>query len=1125
MGQRCCKDFFGGDETSDEDCCEPYGSTNASAPLHNPASNYGGGSMAANRTSTNSLYGTASAVGDERRAAHLLSPDPHARPVSPGMRACASHESVGSNGEPDAAPAPCQNPNGRVCKRRAGFFSAFTPRRKKKEPEDFAKAAHKRASGYEMLDRTQVVCLLGVGAFGSVSLVFHRPSAAAQQAAMLASGGPLQGTLAAALNNPLEATPQGSRPMTMHAFSADNLDVLGRATPPIVTPHGAESVKSFDPSTAHSTGVSDPPQLLARHRRAMSTNGQPGGNSRTPPAVIGVSPAGMSQPSMPPAHVSMPARERLALRSVDDIGSLASSQGGSFAFSMSQTMNMPRRVRFSVLKRISKQRQAQMRGTKVDIAAERFRSEGLRHPFVIRLLEASQTPHDYYNVYPFALGGDVGLMLTRRVSQVLNDVTALGSGGDGLASLTKAVAKRSSEPRPAPSRCTCAAYAASRTPSAAASVASPVDRLCPVMDWAVTEGGLPLPMLSLVAFEVLSALQYLATHPSRITHGDIKPENVFISETGHIMLGDFSMMTCDVKPTTSARDLAHAAVAADAAGQPKKRASGLGNKSFGGIFGGSKQHQDSHASNDSVASRSAGGRDTHSPHQGPAAPSVGGGAANDAQRDVERNPRYMPPEVVKGEWKPLDAPNADGVREPVVDMWSFGVMLLEIATGCHPFFPAGTPMHSIPALNNLVNGVYEPIPVPSQPRYPSLPPSATTMEKQRAKSDAEEVFDGVAESLEALNDLISKCLRKDPLKRITASDAQQHRFFRHPLVLGHLGIIPSAVASDTAERLARIGVFASVEEADAALFVKDTDRVNHVALRKDEVLSRAFMDVLWERCVLSESLVPCCVPREACVGGGFVVPEDVNLTLTGNELFASFCNSSVVGPGSTVFVSNHQSAVWAGANVSFSQFESTAPKPRDASAATPPPERENTAGPSTLPPQHHLQQPRNGSFDQLQSPSNQSQTVPPLVSAVKPQPKASTAASPSAPISTSVTPSAGNTNNPSFRLGTCGVNFGDPRMPAFCPVDLRFFAQSQAEFDQWDDEKNKRRLARTDADIRAEDEVKAQLQEELLTKPGTGGGKGGGKGAASGGVAGRVNFTPEQMMNYTYRTFDSTMFR
>jgi len=60
------------------------------------------------------------------------------------------------------------------------------------------------------------------------------------------------------------------------------------------------------------------------------------------------------------------------------------------------------------------------------------------------------------------------------------------------------------------------------------------------------------------------------------------------------------------------------------------------------------------------------------------------------------------------------------------------------------------------------------------------------------------------------------------------------------------------------------------------------------------------------------------------------------------------------------------------------------------------------------------------------------------------------------------------TSDDGTTTNTMVTHFGDSRLPPFVPVDLRFFTETQAEFDSWTDEKNKRRLARTDAELRAD---------------------------------------------------------
>jgi serine/threonine protein kinase len=1204
MGQKCCKDLLGGGSDSEDDglCGCEYGTTaqrsgppprNASfgssldTTHNNSPATHSPHSLGGHPTACPCGCGLAHPCpeGHRLRRQHNLTPPR-------GIHHSHSVDSVHSAGSANGDDHHQHNHRGKGdCK--PGFWRNLkTPRRKKACPP--VAAPPKRASGWELLDRTQVVCLLGTGAFGSVSLVFQRPTP-------LGGGGAGGGPLAAHGPGPSPMIPGGHgphhphpHPLLGHALSADNIDALahggqhpaGTVTPPLLSASPSIGNMALAAAPSQRSQTLEPP-LETRHRRAMSSPGlAPAAHAGrvTPPAALSLAPQHPASSHHPPPPASqpaqrphansgllsppngsvfgqptyqrgMPGKDRAQLRSTDDVGSVGSSAANSFAFnsfSVSQAA-VGRRVRFSVLKRISKQKQAQMRGNKVDIAAERFRSEGLVHPFVMRLLQAAQTPSDYYNVYPFALGGDVGLLLNRHLSQVLTDVTTMANPGENFASLTKALARRCTECRPAPSACSCTRLASFSEPPVGApghgshsfaTAQAPVDSLCPVAQWSATEGGLALPTLMIAAFEVLAAVQYLASHPSRITHGDLKPDNVFISETGHMWLGDFSMMTCDVAP----------AAAAPAADVPKKRPSGLQalNKSFG-IFGGGQDSPASASASGAGTAAAGGGRtpsanasgntsasgfqrsDSHTTNSHSHIHTHGGADAvsNSASRTIERNPRYMPPEVVMGQWKPLEAGPTDPVPEPVVDMWSYGVMLQELATGAHPFFPPGTPMQSQPAMMALVRAVREPVPSPLRPNV-ALPRSdATPDEIAKAELEAEQAFDGVCEVIDHLNDLIAKCLRPEPAKRLTPSAALYHPLFRHPLVLAHLGILPAAIAAEASHRLARNGYYPSEEAADNALFFADTDRVNWAALDGDGNLSTAFLDVLWDRFVLVERLCPQIVPRDVCVNNGYSVPDDVNLSLTGTDLLNAFAQSAGV-------VTNH--------SFQFSNFDTSTQQslttrmpfasPQTGVAPPPPPPRSTSdvdMGSGTLTPSLYANggatAAAGGAAGEYQQPQHAFTPVPHTSGGGSRVQFANTAGGGGAGTRGSnggvaaISPQAlqgsalPNTSlaSPAYSGGAANVNFGDPRIPPFCPVDLRFFATSQADYDLWDDDRNKKRLARTDAEMRAESEAAVQLQQDMASKPAT---KAGGKGAKNAPVATAQN--QDFLANYTYRGFDST---
>lgn len=663
--------------------------------------------------------------------------------------------------------------------------------------------------------------------------------------------------------------------------------------------------------------------------------------------------------------------------------------------------------RFSVMKRIKKSMQRQMVGPDgVDIAAERFQAAVLHHPFILELVEAGQTKTHFMTRFPFALGGDLGFALSRRKSLVLmqeNQPMLEASGG--VRGAAQAITTACQTPTPAPSRCCCGP------------TDGVMDMQCPVRSWCVTRGGLPFASICLVAFELLAALDYLATHPRRISHGDLKPDNVLIDADGHVLLADFSMMTEGAKDETPAHPDA-----------PHNKTNT--SFTFFGIFGG-RHHCASSTHDGSVTSRHRGSakdsqsgnaprraassmddRNTTAKASKTSAPkrisssntrrpsgatntsmasnknpndsSNGSLASPNTKSDIARNLRYMPPEIASGAMPP----DADMPQIPTMDVWSYGVVLLELANGVHPFFPPHLPVHSMQAMQSLMLGQYTPIATPDQPTYPA---DADADAREAAEAALNTVCDAVA----LLNDLIRSCICPDVRRRVNPGVAQHHPFFRNRAVLVHLGVDIEAVAKEAAERLHADGTAKSTAAA-LRLFYSDDGAVQWDAIEEQSHAGAVFADVLWQRHVLARQLQPVVVPKHVCCNGGYTVPEPGTPEI---EQFATLLETS--------FATNAS----------------------------------------------HAHRGANGAGD---GPTNVSR-VTILDQSMDESPTGPREQSPQ-------TPAGSFGHRPA---AVAHPNFGDAALPEFMPVDLRFFSPLQDEFDRWTDAKNKARLGRTDEEMRA----------------------------------------------------------
>lgn len=72
---------------------------------------------------------------------------------------------------------------------------------------------------------------------------------------------------------------------------------------------------------------------------------------------------------------------------------------------------------------------------------------------------------------------------------------------------------------------------------------------CDLVDYVTVHGAVPVPTLVHIMSQLLSALKYAHTH--LIAHGDIKPENVMITNWNHVKLIDFGYaVICDPSMTS-----------------------------------------------------------------------------------------------------------------------------------------------------------------------------------------------------------------------------------------------------------------------------------------------------------------------------------------------------------------------------------------------------------------------------------------------------------------------------------------------------------------------------------------------------------------------------------------------
>ncbi|KAL3134942.1 hypothetical protein ABBQ32_007903 [Trebouxia sp. C0010 RCD-2024] len=197
------------------------------------------------------------------------------------------------------------------------------------------------------------------------------------------------------------------------------------------------------------------------------------------------------------------------------------------------------------------------------------------------------------------------------------------------------------------------------------------------------------PVIATIGRAVLSGLNYM--HPRGFIHRDIKGENVLVDADGNVMLADFGVTAAMEPRPTSPK--------AGATPSPPNFDSLVGGASF--------QRSDTSTSERSSSS---------------------------CHCYLERHtfvgtPCFMAPEVMEQE----------GYYQ-AADIWAFGILLMELATGHAPYA-------NFSLTNIIIMTMHSPVP-----------------QLERSFSDA-------------LREVVGKCLDKDPEARPTAAELLKHKFF------------------------------------------------------------------------------------------------------------------------------------------------------------------------------------------------------------------------------------------------------------------------------------------------------------------------------------------------------------
>ncbi|KAE9592809.1 putative protein kinase AGC-RSK-2 family [Lupinus albus] len=223
--------------------------------------------------------------------------------------------------------------------------------------------------------------------------------------------------------------------------------------------------------------------------------------------------------------------------------------------------------------------------------------------------------------------------------------------------------------------------------------------------------------------EILLALEYL--HMLGIVYRDLKPENVLVRDSGHIMLSDFDLsLRCSVNPTlvkSSSAHISNTSISSCAILDNENAVYGCMQPSnfFPRILPSKKTRKS---------------KSDFGPLLGGHLPELMAEPTNVRSMSFVGTHEYLAPEIIKGEG-----------HGSAVDWWTFGIFLYELLHGTTPFKGAGNRA-------TLFNVVGQPLRFPETPHVSSV-----------------------------ARDLIRGLLVKEPNKRFAytrgATELKQHPFF------------------------------------------------------------------------------------------------------------------------------------------------------------------------------------------------------------------------------------------------------------------------------------------------------------------------------------------------------------
>lgn len=317
-----------------------------------------------------------------------------------------------------------------------------------------------------------------------------------------------------------------------------------------------------------------------------------------------------------------------ASQSLLDFELLAFIGQGSFA-EVTLARHRNSRELFAI-KKISKQR-VKDEGSVERTFTERHILASLRHPFLVRLYQAFQSPTHLYLVLEFANGGDFRSLMNRFfVHDMYNDLQCPHLGAHLLQECSATYR-----------------HARSRT---LGPVDAP-DASSSILVARQSGGRMPLDHILFYGIEVALALTFL--HSKGFVYRDLKPENILLRGDGHIMLTDFGV----AKQCKSCMQPTPAKLLT-----PDSKPSTVRNASLEG-----------RGLPASVQQRGLSSR-AGTPSSTPALGEFPDTDSTSRKNSFAGTQQYMSPEMLQG--------SANG---NATDWWSFGVWLFEMANGRRPF--------------------------------------------------------------------------------------------------------------------------------------------------------------------------------------------------------------------------------------------------------------------------------------------------------------------------------------------------------------------------------------------------------------------------------------------------------